>query len=236
MSLFYRSRKADISLHRPRWTASNTERNTAESLKAALHNPHPMQHPTRSPSGSAALCALGLAAMAGAFFYASRNPRLPNGIRPVSHFNLDRFMGTWYEVARIDNNFEKSLQRTQAEYHRLSHGCIGVTNRGYDPVRNEWRVAHGKARPTMTTDIAALKVSFFGPFYSGYNVVTLDDGYRWAMVIGSTLDDFWILSRNPSLPKGIEEQLTQQAQQLGIDIQKILWVHQDGVNPTGSYK
>jgi len=182
------------------------------------------------------LCTVGLAALAGAAIYATRNPRIPEGVHPVENFNLDRYLGKWYELARIEHSFEKGLQRTQAEYSVNPDGSIQVINRGYDPKRGEWKVSHGKAKPTIAPDIAALKVSFFGPFYAGYNVVALDEQYQWAMIIGSKLDYFWILSRTPSLPDGVEERLMHQARMLGVDTQKLLWVHQDGVNPTGSYK
>ena len=235
MSLFHRSHHTDTQ---PRHdTAVSKQHNTAESLKAELQRLSPTStNHTVSTTHTTALGILGLLAIAGTFFYANRSPRIPSGIHPVKDFNIDRYLGKWYEIARIDHSFEKGLQRTQAEYSRLSNGNILVTNRGYNPQRNEWRIAHGKARPTISTDIAALKVSFFGPFYSGYNVVALDDEYRWAMVLGSTLDYFWILSRTPSLPQGVQERLMHQAQQLGVDIHNVLWVHQDGVNPTGSYK
>ena len=234
MSLFHRSRHTEYG---PRQDANTgKQHNTAESLKAELQRLTPIDTNSSSSAAPTALCLLGLAAIAGGIFYANRTPRIPSGIRPIEHFDLDRYLGKWYEVARIDHSFEKGLQRTQAEYSRLPHGNILVTNRGYNPQRNEWRIAHGKARPTISADIAALKVSFFGPFYSGYNVVALDEEYRWAMVVGSTLDYFWILSRTPSLPQGIRERLLHEAQFLGIDIHKVLWVHQDGVNPTGSYK
>lgn len=234
MSLFHRSRHTDTQ---PRHdTAAGKQHNTAESLKAELQRLCPTSTSHAVSTTHTALGILGLLAIAGTFFYANRNPRIPSGIHPVKDFNIDRYLGKWYEVARIDHSFEKGLQRTQAEYSRLSSGNILVTNRGYNPQRNEWRIAYGKAQPTISADIAALKVSFFGPFYSGYNVVALDDEYRWAMVVGSTLDYFWILSRTPSLPQGVQERLMHQAQQLGVDIHKVLWVHQDGVNPTGSYK
>ena len=83
--------------------------------------------------------------------------------------------------------------------------------------------------------MAALKVTFFGPFYGGYNVVALGESYQWAMVIGSSLEHCWILSRTPTLPDGVEGRLVRQAERLGVDTQKLVWVHQDGVNPTGSY-
>ena len=240
MSFFDRSCKANIHCACPKCKASTKLQNTVQSLKTALHptNAPAVSSPSRSSVtvGNAVLCTIGLAALAGAAIYATRNPRIPEGIQPVGDFNLDRYLGKWYEVARIEHSFEKGLQRTQAEYNLNPNGSIQVINRGYDPKRGEWKISHGKAHPTIAPDIAALKVSFFGPFYGGYNVVALDENYQWAMVIGSNLEYFWILSRQPSLPEGVEERLLHQAQLLGVDSQKVLWVHQDGVNPTGSYK
>lgn len=255
MSLRRRACKPDHSHHTLPCQAQASLQNTVQSLKAALQQ-HQAVHAlqaagqqgqvvqatyskdSNSPNStlSTLLCAIGLAAVAGAAVYAARSPRIPEGIAPVEGFDLTRYLGKWYELARIEHSFEKGLQRTQAEYSIHPDGSIQVINRGYDPKRGEWKISHGKAKPTIAPDIAALKVSFFGPFYSGYNVVALGDDYQWAMVIGSELEYFWILSRTPSLPKGVEDRLMHQARLLGVDIQKVLWVHQDGVNPTGSYK
>lgn len=240
MSFFHRSCKADLAARDISREAQDKLHNTVQSLKDALQH-HPLTPSgaataCRSSVGSAVWCTVGLAALAGAALYATRNPRIPDGVQPVEHFDLDRYLGKWYELARIDHSFEKGLQRTQAEYSRAPNGRIQVINRGYDPKRGEWKISHGRAQPTLAPDIAALKVSFFGPFYGGYNVVALDDSYQWAMVIGSNLDYVWVLSRQPSLPDGVQERLMQQARALGVDTQKILWVHQDGVNPTGNYK
>ncbi|MGN1055549.1 MAG: lipocalin family protein [Comamonas sp.] len=248
MPFFNRSCKTASTSVCPRCDAQDKLQNTVNSLKAALHqHSHHAQerlpqlkqlvhHRPQVSASHAALCTIGLAAIAGAAVYASRNPRIPEGVHPVEGFELNRYLGKWYELARIDHSFEKGLQRTQAEYSLLPNGAVQVINRGFDPKRGEWKVSHGKAKPTIAPDVAALKVSFFGPFYSGYNVVALDDDYQWAMVIGSKLDYFWILSRKPSLPDGVEDRLMHQARRIGVDTQKVLWVHQDGVNPTGSYK
>lgn len=241
MSFFHRSSKTDTPLSCARCEAQDKLHNTVQSLKATLQH-HVPQASTQARSStsvsvsSAVVCTVGLAALAGAALYATRNPRIPEGIHPVEGFDLDRYLGKWYELARIEHSFEKGLQRTQAEYSHHPNGSVQVINRGYDPRHGEWKVSHGKAKPTVAPDVAALKVSFFGPFYGGYNVVALDTDYQWAMVIGSTLDYFWILSRRPSLPDGVEDRLMHQARMLGVDTQKVLWVHQDGVNPTGSYK
>lgn len=181
------------------------------------------------------LAALALTTVGAIAWYALRRPPIPPTAIPVSDFDLGRYLGKWYEVARIDNRFEKGLQRTQAEYSRLPNGSVRVENRGYDPRKREWHAATGRAKPVLGTDVGALKVSFFGPFYDGYNVVALDPQYRWAMVVGSTLDKFWILSRTPFLPMGLEDRLLRQAKAMGVPVERVIWVHQDGINPTGSY-
>lgn len=194
--------------------------------------PQPSFAPDRN---TAALAALALTAVGAAAWFALRRPVIPPTAIPVSDFDLGRYLGKWYEVARIDNRYEKGLQRTQTEYSRGPRGSIRVENRGYDPRKREWEVATGKAKTVLGLDVGALKVSFFGPFYDGYNIVALDPKYRWAMVVGSTLDKFWILSRTPFLPMGLEDRLLRQAQAMGVPVERVIWVHQDGVNPTGSY-
>ncbi len=152
--------------------------------------------------------------------------RAPAGVQPVGRFNVDRYAGHWYEVARIDHRFEKGLVNTSAHYSRNEDGSIKVVNRGYDPERGRWREAEGRARFVEDPGTASLKVSFFGPFYGGYHVVALDEDYRWSLVIGSDLDYLWILSRTPTLPEGVREQLLDKARALGVDTDKVLWVPQ----------
>jgi apolipoprotein D and lipocalin family protein len=179
---------------------------------------------------------MALAGMAAALWWqGSRRPRIPAGVEPVRGWDLRRYMGRWYEVARVEHGFEKGLERTQAEYTALPDGSVHVLNRGYDAGHRRWKSAEGKARLVQGPDVAALKVSFFGPFYGGYNVVALDEHYRWAMVIGSDLRYFWILSRTPDLPSGVAEPLMAHARQLGVPVARVQWVLQDGVNPTGSW-
>lgn len=185
-------------------------------------------------TGSAVAVAVSAGAIAYLAWMALRSPARPASVQPVGNFDISRYLGRWYEVARIDQRFEKGLVRTRAEYSLAPNGSVQVVNRGFDPRRNRWQEARGKAQFVGSSDEAALKVSFFGPFYGGYNVVALDEQYRWAMVIGSSLDDFWILSRTPVLPTGVRQHLLAQAQQIGVDLDRILWVMQDGANPTGS--
>lgn len=154
--------------------------------------------------------------------------RAPQGVQAVTPFNVDRYAGHWYELARIDHRFEKGLVNTSAHYSRSPDGSVKVVNRGYDPAKDRWREAEGRARFIEDPATASLKVSFFGPFYGGYHVVALDDDYRWSMVVGSSLDYLWILSRTKTLPDGVRERLLAKAQALGVDVGQILWIPQDG--------
>ena len=176
------------------------------------------------------LASLGAAAvLAGC---ASMQP--PPGIPAVSPFDLARYEGRWYELARLDHSFERGMMDVSATYQRQSDGSVRVVNRGFDVAKNQWRQAVGKALFTGDANTASLKVSFFGPFYGGYNVVALDPDYQWAMVVGSNLGYLWILSRTPTLPTGVRSRLMAQARAMGVDVDKVLWVEQDpSVAPPG---
>ncbi len=167
--------------------------------------------------GAAAVVAL-------AALSACSTPRTPEGIKPVSGFEVERYLGHWHEVARIEHSFERGLIQTSATYSRNQDGTVKVVNRGYDPITKKWKEAEGTARFIGDPSQAALKVSFFGPFYGGYNVVALDESYQWAMVVGSSTDYLWILSRTPSLPWHVREHLVERARIMGLDVTKILWM------------
>ena len=151
---------------------------------------------------------------------------VPQGVQPVSGFDASKYMGTWYELARIDHRFEKGLTQVSATYSLNADGSVTVRNRGYDPAKQARREAQGKARFLRQADEAALKVSFFGPFYGGYNVVSLDDQYQTALVIGSSLDYMWILSRSKTIPEAQRQALLQKAQALGVDLGQVMRVEQ----------
>lgn len=149
----------------------------------------------------------------------------PDGITAVTSFEITRYAGKWYEIARLDHSFERELTDVSANYRQQDDGSVEVINRGFDTKRNEWREAIGKAKFTGDTNRASLKVSFFGPFYGGYHVVALDQkDYRWALVAGPDRDYLWILARDRQLPPEIREQLLMRARELGFDTQKLIWV------------
>lgn len=166
--------------------------------------------------------ALALTALLG---MAACSTTPPTGMTPVSPFEIARYTGKWYEIARLDHSFERGLSDVSATYRQQPDGSVEVINRGHDGAK--WRQAVGRALFTGPADRASLKVSFFGPFYGGYHVVALDQrDYRWAMVVGPDRDYLWILARDKQLPAGVREQLLSQAGELGIDVSRLLWVSQ----------
>ncbi|WP_034948317.1 outer membrane lipoprotein Blc [Erwinia oleae] len=151
----------------------------------------------------------------------------PKGVVPIGGFNSERYLGTWYEVARFDHRFERGLNHVTATYSKRDDGGLKVVNRGFSEKKQRWQESIGKAYFTGSPDQAALKVSFFGPFYAGYNVIALDDDYQYALVCGPNRDYLWILSRTPELRHEVKEKLLLKARQAGFDVAKLLWIKQN---------
>ena len=124
---------------------------------------------------------------------------VPEGIEPVTDFDVQRYLGTWYEIARLDHRFERGLDAVTATYESRDDGGLDVINRGYDTDSGDWRDARGRAYFVDDSDTAHLKVSFFGPFYASYVVFDLDKGYDYALVTGKDRSYFWLLARSPPL-------------------------------------
>lgn len=149
---------------------------------------------------------------------------IPKGAVAVKPFVKERYLGKWYEVARKDFRFERNLNNTTAEYSLNNDGTIKVDNKGYNTVTGEWKQAIGKAKFVGDENTAMLKVSFFGPFYSGYNVLAIDDEYRYALVAGKNLKYLWILSRETTIPAEIKEKYLKIAEEIGFDTTDLIWV------------
>jgi apolipoprotein D and lipocalin family protein len=158
--------------------------------------------------------------------------QLPEGIEPVDHVEPDKYAGTWYEIVRLDHAFERGLEKVTATYTKRRDSGFNVLNRGYNPETKEWEEAEGKAyfiQPPNPdgTYTGMLEVSFFGPFYSAYNIIALDKPhYNYVMLTGSDRSYFWILSRTPQLSYPIKAQLLAQAKALGFDTEKFIYVPQ----------
>jgi len=149
---------------------------------------------------------------------------LPKGARVVDHFEKEKYLGKWYEIARFDFSFEKNLNNTTAEYSIRPDGTINVKNRGYNYVSKKWQEANGRAKFRGDDTVAALEVSFFGPFYAAYNVIALDKDYQYALIAGSSLKYLWILSRTTTIPNDVRNEYLTIAQSLGYDVSKLIWV------------
>jgi apolipoprotein D and lipocalin family protein len=150
---------------------------------------------------------------------------LPDGIRAVEGFELPRYLGKWYEIARLDHSFERGLSKISAEYSLRDDGGVRVLNRGFNAEENVWDEAEGKAYFVGDTNTGALKVSFFGPFYGGYNIIELDkDDYQYALIAGPNLSYLWILARTPDLDASTVKFLVAKADAFGFATDKLIFV------------
>jgi apolipoprotein D and lipocalin family protein len=153
---------------------------------------------------------------------------LPEGVEPVAGFELDRYLGKWYEIARLDHAFERGLVRVSAEYSLAEDGGVAVLNRGYAAADNQWKQASGKAYFVRGSDEGHLKVSFFGPFYSSYVIFELDEvAYQYAFVAGYDKSYLWLLSRTPEVDVELIERFVERSKALGFATDDLIYVEQD---------
>lgn len=153
--------------------------------------------------------------------------KAPEGITPVSGFDQERYLGMWYEIARLDHSFERGLSNVSATYTLRDDGGIRVINKGFDTQKQAWRTAEGKAFFVKAKDVGFLKVSFFGPFYGAYVIFELDHaGYSYAFVAGDSRDYLWLLSRTPHVPEKLLTHFKETAKGLGFDTQKLIFTKQ----------
>lgn len=148
----------------------------------------------------------------------------PDNVTPVDKFDVSKYSGKWYEIARLDHRFERGLSNVTAEYSLNADGTVKVLNRGYNDEKKEWKDAEGKASFVGAQDVGYLKVSFFGPIYGSYVVFDLDPNYQHSMVSGPDTSYLWILSRTPTMDDATKKRLTDKAQALGFDTAKLIWV------------
>lgn len=149
----------------------------------------------------------------------------PENIKPVEPFKLQRYLGTWYEIARLDHSFERGLNQVTANYTLRDDGGVKVINRGYSQEEKEWKEAEGKAYFVDGTNTAYLKVSFFGPFYGSYIVFELDKkDYNYALISGPDKSYFWILARQPQLEPELLQRLIAKAKSLGFATENLIMV------------
>lgn len=150
---------------------------------------------------------------------------IPEGVTPVDNFELDRYLGKWYEIARFDHSFERGLTHVTAEYSLRPDGGITVLNRGYSTKKQKWKAAEGRAYFVDRDDLGHLKVSFFGPFYGSYIVFYLDhDTYQYSLVCGPNRSYLWILARRPIISDALKSKLMEKANAAGFDTGQLIFV------------
>lgn len=162
---------------------------------------------------------------------------VPEGIEPVRGFDAKRYLGTWYEIARLDHSFEQDLQAVTAEYSPREDGGISVINRGFNVSSKTWSEAEGKAYFVEDENTGHLKVSFFGPFYGSYIVFSLGENYEYSLVTSSEKSYLWLLSRTPTINKALQKRLVAHMAEMGFDTDTLIFVeHNKNVTSNTDFK
>ncbi|WP_333004982.1 lipocalin family protein [Vibrio coralliilyticus] len=150
---------------------------------------------------------------------------MPSEVKPVQDFDIDRYTGKWYEIARLDHSFEKGLSKVTAEYSLKDDGGVKVINQGFSEELNEWEEAEGNAYFVRSSDQGYLKVSFFGPFYGSYVVFELEkDNYDYAFVSGPDTDYLWLLARSSSVEQEVINKFISMSKARGFDTNRLIFV------------
>lgn len=168
------------------------------------------------------LCSLLLACGLSAHTHSA-----PSGIVVVQNFDVSRYTGPWYVLARIDHPSERGLIQTGAYYRSNADGSLSMVQRGLDTASGQWTKRESLALPARSPREGAMKLTPQGAFPSDYNIVAIDADYRWAVVLGSSAARSWVLSRTPTLDTQARNSLLQQARAAGVNTEKLLWVPQE---------
>ncbi|MBO5137344.1 MAG: lipocalin family protein [Spirochaetaceae bacterium] len=163
------------------------------------------------------------------FFLLNSCKSVPKNILPVKNFDLEQYMGKWYEIARLDFLYERGMSNITANYSLDENGNIQVVNTGYNTRQYKWKKATGKAKPCGNPLEGALKVSFFGPFYSDYTVLAVDSNYSYALVGGKDYSLLWFLARKPEVPENIKNQFVDMAKNLGYETDSLIWTEHNTI-------
>lgn len=154
----------------------------------------------------------------------------PDKVNPVVNFQADKYLGTWYEIARLDFSYEKGMSHVTATYSLRDDGGIKVLNRGYLSNKGSWKEAEGKAYFAEDKNTGYLKVSFFGPFYSSYIIFDIDEKYQYALVSGASKSNLWLLARTPTISGEVKASMLAKAAALGFDTNQLVYVEQTELN------
>ena len=166
------------------------------------------------------------AAAAGTVIYNIWKP-VKSDLPVIQNLEIEKYTGQWYEIARLDFFWEKGLKNVTANYSLNEDGSIKVINSGAKIKDNKHKESKGKAKLVGSKNEGALKVSFFGPFYSGYNIMHIAGDYEYALVFGESLDYMWILSRTKTISEEIKSKYLDYAKSSGYDINELIWTIQE---------
>lgn len=161
-----------------------------------------------------------LMAIAAMLFTGCESAKVDNST--VKSVDLNRYLGNWYEIARFDHSFERGIEYAMAHYTMRDDGKIDVLNTGI----KDGRAEDAKGIAKTTNQPGLLRVSFFGPFFSDYRIMMLDENYQYVLVGGSTNRFLWILSRTPQLDEATLSLILAEAEHRGYDTTRLLWVKQ----------
>lgn len=153
---------------------------------------------------------------------------MPKLVQPVNDFELNKYLGKWYEIARLDHSFERGLSQVSAEYSLKEDGGVRVINRGFSAAKNEWKEAEGKAYFVNGDSEGYLKVSFFGPFYGSYVVFELDhENYQYAFISGPDTGYLWLLAKTPTVLPEVLQKFVEMSKARGFDTDSLIYVQQE---------
>lgn len=184
-----------------------------------------MRYIRKANHDSKLFVSVGVALVAGIAtgLYFLKRRTIPKGVKAVKPFDLKKYMGEWYEIARFNYLFEKGIDYATAEYSLNKDGTIKVINRGYNYIKGKKTEVKGIAVNAGEQDEAMLKVSFYKPFYAGYNVIAIDKDYRYALVCGRNRSYLWILSKEKTVPENVINEYLKKAENLGFNTSKLIW-------------
>jgi apolipoprotein D and lipocalin family protein len=153
---------------------------------------------------------------------------IPDKVTPINQFELNRYLGDWYEIARLDHSFERGLENVTANYSMRDDGGVTVINKGFSAKDGEWSEAKGKAYFVKSEQEGYLKVSFFGPFYGSYIIFGLDkENYNYAFISGPNLSYLWLLARTPTVDQKVIDEFIRESSKIGFNIDNLIFVNQN---------
>lgn len=172
-------------------------------------------------------CIITGGAIATALLVFKNRKTIPDGVTAINNFDLHKYLGKWYEIARFDFFFEYDMDYVTADYSLNEDGSVKVVNKGFSNKKRKFEESIGKAVFVGNENEGKLKVSFFGPFYSGYNIIAIDPEYKYALVSGRNRELLWFLSREREMPQDILDNYLELADSLGYDISDLVWTIQE---------